>query len=55
MAKHKHLTLSNRITIESMLHAKTSFKSIGLALDKDPTTISKERTAVAPPHLCDQP
>lgn len=42
MAKHKHLTLSNRITIESMLHAKASFKSIGLVLDKDPTTISKE-------------
>ncbi len=42
MAKHKHLTLSNRITIESMLHEKASFKSIGLALDKDPTTISKE-------------
>ena len=42
MANNKHLSLSDRITIESMLEKHHSFKEIGSFLDKDPTTISKE-------------
>lgn len=42
MANNKHLTLDERTTIESMLKHKTSFTEIGLSLDKDPSTISKE-------------
>lgn len=42
MANNKHLNLDNRATIESMLKHQTSFKEIGDALDKDPSTISKE-------------
>lgn len=42
MANNKHLTLNERSTIESMLKHKTSFTKIGKALDKHPTTISKE-------------
>lgn len=42
MANNKHLTLGDRITIESMLKHKTSFTEIGSSLDKDPSTISKE-------------
>lgn len=42
MAKRKHLTLNDRIRIQSMLNERASFKQIGAALEKDPTTISKE-------------
>jgi len=42
MANNKHLTLDNRSIIEFMLKDKSSFKEIGNALEKDPTTISKE-------------
>lgn len=42
MPNNKHLTLDNRTTIESMLNAQSSFKEISAALDKDPSTISKE-------------
>lgn len=42
MANNKHLTLDERITIESMLKEKCSFKDIASSLGKDPTTISKE-------------
>lgn len=42
MANHKHLTLDDRSTISSMLKEKASFKEIADALDKDPSTISKE-------------
>lgn len=42
MANNKHLTLDDRLIIESMLKDKSSFKKIGNALAKDPTTISKE-------------
>lgn len=42
MANNKHLTLDNRITIESMLKHKTTFTKIADVLDKDPSTISKE-------------
>lgn len=42
MANNKHLTLDNRFTIETMLNNKSSFKAIADALDKDPSTISKE-------------
>jgi len=42
MANNKHLTLSDRSTIETQLDKRTSFKLIALALDKDPSTISKE-------------
>lgn len=42
MANNKHLSFEDRLTIESMLKNKHSFKDIGLTLDKDPTTISKE-------------
>lgn len=42
MAKYKHLTLSDRIVIESMLKDKKPIKKIAQELGKDPTTISKE-------------
>lgn len=42
MAKHKHLTLSERFTIQSMLIQSSSFKAIARELDRDCTTISKE-------------
>jgi transposase, IS30 family len=40
--KNKHLTLEERMFIQSMLMKAESFKSIGVAVGKDPTTISKE-------------
>ncbi len=42
MTKHKHLNLDARTTIELELGKANSFKSIGLLLGKDCTTISKE-------------
>lgn len=42
MAKQKHLTLSERFTIQSMLSQSASFKAIGRELNRDCTTISKE-------------
>lgn len=42
MANNKHLTPDNRFSIETMLNGKSSFKAIADALDKDPSTISKE-------------
>ena len=42
MSKNKHLTLDNRITIQTELDKGSSFKEIGLILGKDCTTISKE-------------
>ena len=47
----KHLTFSDRIYIEQELIQQSSFRSIAIALGKDPSTISKEvrsRCAVAP-------
>ena len=41
MANQKHLTLSNRMVIETQLANGTTFKAIALALGKDPSTISK--------------
>ena len=37
MANNKHLSLSDRITIESMLEKHHTFKEIGSFLDKDPS------------------
>ena len=42
MAKNAHLTLSERIIIESCLREGMSFKQIAQEVDKDPSTISKE-------------
>lgn len=42
MANNKHLTLSDRLMIESLLDKGSNFKTIALAVDKDPSTISKE-------------
>lgn len=42
MNKNKHLSQSDRITIEAGLNLCKSFKHIGRELGKDPTTISKE-------------
>lgn len=42
MAKQKHLTLSERFIIQTMLSKSCSFKSIARELDRDCTTISKE-------------
>lgn len=41
MANNKHLTADNRITIQTMLNHKSSFKSIACVLDKDPSTIPR--------------
>lgn len=42
MANHKHLSLSQRVSIEQLLNARYSFKAIGRELSKDCTTVSKE-------------
>ena len=42
MAKHKHLTLSDRNDIQLSLERGETFKAIGLFILKDPTTVSKE-------------
>lgn len=42
MNNQKHLTLDSRITIETKLNERESFKAIGRFLGKDCTTISKE-------------
>ncbi|WP_163193843.1 helix-turn-helix domain-containing protein [Clostridium thermarum] len=42
MAKFKHFTLEERVSIEIMLKASLSFKAIARELDRDCTTISKE-------------
>lgn len=42
MANNKHLSLSDRVTIEQLLNARYSFKAIGRELDKDCTTVAKE-------------
>ena len=42
MAKNKHLSLEDRITIANLLDKNYSFKRIGTELGKDCTTISKE-------------
>lgn len=40
--KHKHLNLSDRAIIETMLRNHATFKEIAAALGKDPCTISRE-------------
>ena len=42
MNNNKHLSLTERITIKSMLDHSASFKWIGRTLGRDCTTISKE-------------
>jgi hypothetical protein len=42
MAKNAHLTLSERIIIETCLRDAMSFKQIAQEVGKDPSTISKE-------------
>ena len=42
MANGKHLTLNERFRIENCMEQHMSFKTIGIELDKDCTTISKE-------------
>ena len=42
MTKYKHLTLSNRNDIQLGLERGETFKAIGQAILKDPTTVSKE-------------
>lgn len=42
MAKHKHLTPKQRDAIKELLDRRCSLTRIGTALNKDPTTISKE-------------
>ena len=41
-AKHAHLTLATRGTIESNLNERCSFKKIAAKIGADCTTISKE-------------
>lgn len=40
--KGKHLTLENRIDIQTCLDKKMTFKETGKFIDKDPSTVSKE-------------
>lgn len=42
MAKNTHLTLDERISIQSLVSAGAKFTTIGAELEKDPSTISKE-------------
>ncbi len=40
--KNKHLTLSDRITIQEMLERNQSFRAIAAALEKSVASISRE-------------
>ena len=40
--KHKHLTLSDRMDIQTGIEKRKTFKEIGIYIQKDPTTVSKE-------------
>ena len=42
MSKNKHLTLTERISIQQLLNESKSFRAIGTMLERDCTTISKE-------------
>ena len=42
MAKNTHLTSEERFTISNLLDKRASFKFIGIEIDRDYTTISKE-------------
>ena len=42
MAKNAHLTFDERVTIETCLRDRLSFREIGSIIGKDPSTISKE-------------
>ena len=42
MAKNAHLTYDDRLTIQSSLADRLSFKAIGLIFRKEPSTIAKE-------------
>lgn len=42
MAKNAHLTYDERLTIQSSLADRLSFKAIGLIIGKDPSTVAKE-------------
>ena len=42
MVKNKHLSLEDRCIIAAMLKNRDSFRTIGNAIGKDPTTVSKE-------------
>ena len=42
LTKQKHLTLSDRNDIQLDLERGETFKAIGQAILKDPTTVSKE-------------
>ncbi len=42
MSKQRHLTIDEKIVIETELRKRSSFKSIGTLIGKDCTTISKE-------------
>lgn len=48
MNNNKHLNLESRVTIETQLNGRNSFKGIALLLGKDCTTISKEVRK----HIC---
>lgn len=41
MAKYKHLTMSERIEIYSLLKEDKSIREIAKALNRDPTTIAR--------------
>ena len=41
-ANHQHLTLSDRIYIETALDRRMKFKDIAVFIEKDPSTVSKE-------------
>ena len=42
MAKYSHMTLEDRVNIESGLNKKMTFRDIAKWIQKDPTTVSKE-------------
>ena len=49
-SKHKHLTLDDRVTIQSGLDKRMTFKDIAKLIGKDPTTVSKEVKLHATPY-----
>ena len=48
--RNKHMTLEDRIEIQTCLRSGMTFKAIARRIGKDPTTVSREVKARSAPH-----
>ena len=48
--RNKHMTLEDRIEIQTCLRSGMTFKAIARRICKDPTTVSREVKARSAPH-----